>query len=459
MRRLLAGLVAALLVTYAAGMPEPPDPEPPVIREVAAPSSGAGGGIWYCAWVDAGALSDATLAIGSAVDTTAFISLPSPIANEEPDTAELAIAGPGGSAEDVAEIVRRGAAPGFVEMSNGPAAVSAIVLKDTAMSGDSCVASVSKLWHLPGGTTREGRSTLLRLYNPFPENAKLTISATSEFGNTPLPNLRTFDVPGRSWRDIDLTIEVPFFDDLALTVASEEGLVIPSLIVSGETGEASWPGTGLSAQWEFPIVNPAGMVSTLMITNPGQADVTVEVDVYGSRGATQGADVIVVSPGVPTRLALEDITDRASGVRIRADGPVAAVVVAEDPVAADSSQDESDGEGEGTIARIAGTTGASRPAMTWLVVGPGSIEGATSSLWLLNTSGEPITVTLTPLTTLGRPSPVDKVVVPAGSNLRVPGESSGIVGYLIDATQPISASWSVEAQWGVTLGSGVALDE
>lgn len=458
MRRFLGVSAGLLLVALAAGMPAPPPPEEIDFQQVVSPvTDSASGGIWYCPWIDAGALSDTFLTVGNVPDVTAFISLPSPIANEVPDTAELLIPGPGAFAKDVAEIVRRGAAPGFVELSAGPGAVSTAVATDVSLAADTCVASVSKLWQLPGGTTRAGITTILRLYNPFPENAKLTISAISEFGNAPLPALRSIDVPGRSWRDFDLAVEVPFFDELALTVASDEGLIIPALVIRGDGGgEAAWPGTGLSTTWEFPVIDPGGLSPSLVVTNPGESDVIIEIDVFAEDGAIPAAETMTVNPDIPARIALDDYAGVGTAIRVRADGPVAAVVVAEDLLLTDSSQDEADDEQPPL--RLAGTIGLQTQARRWLVVGPGSVPDSSGAVWLLNTSEQPVTVTMTHLTGSDREPRVEKIVVPPTSNLRVPVSGSGVAGHLVEATEAISAAWSLEAPWGVAMGAGVNID-
>ncbi|NIR37025.1 MAG: hypothetical protein GWN79_09880, partial [Actinobacteria bacterium] len=80
-----------------------------------------------------------------------------------------------------------------------------------------------KIWYLVGGTTRDGRDLEVRLFNPFPDLAKVTVSGVSEFGPEPLPELgAVIDVPGRAWVDIDLDEIVPFLDDLMLVVGTEE---------------------------------------------------------------------------------------------------------------------------------------------------------------------------------------------------------------------------------------------
>ncbi len=59
------------------------------------------------------------------------------------------------------------------------------------LTGDRCVVSVPKVWHLVGGITAEGFSLELQLFNPFAESAKVRVEAITEFGSSPLSGSRT----------------------------------------------------------------------------------------------------------------------------------------------------------------------------------------------------------------------------------------------------------------------------
>ena len=177
---------------------------------------------------------------------------------------QVAGARPGAQLVEVGDLVRRGAAPGFVEYSDGPAATGAWVTGDQLLSGDRCTVAVSKLWHLPGLTTRQGREVTLRLFNPFLPLAKVSVGGATEFGALPLPELTTVDVPPRGWVDIDLNPLIPFFDNLTLFVTTEEGLVIPTVTVYGDGDEVSLPASGLSTTWEFPVVSVETLTPTVM---------------------------------------------------------------------------------------------------------------------------------------------------------------------------------------------------
>ncbi len=464
MRRILLLLIAGGLAAVAFVAPSPPEPEIPTFTGAALVEEGtsvAQGSVWYCPWINAGATRDSWLMLATATSVNATVTLPSPIPNEPADTAEVAMFDASAEPLEVASIVRRGDAPGFVEFDDGPAAVASIVVADapggsTLVAGDRCVTSAPKLWHLPGGTTREGRTTTLRLFNPFPEASKVTVSGTSEFGDAGLVSLRSIDVAGRSWVDVNLNELAPLLDELSLTVSADEGLVIPSLVVASDIDEATWPGTALSTTWEFPQVRQTGLTPSLALTNPGDEDVEVVIDVYDREGPIAEARTVTVPAGSPLRVAIGDLTEGYFGVGVRASGPIAAVTVAEDVSEASPGDDDSDEEQITAADRIAGTPGAAAAAERWLLPGPGAVPAATSSVWLLNSGADPVTVVMRPLGLAEAPS--EEVVLEAESVLRVVlPQQDATSGYLLEASGPISASWSVESGDGVAMVAGTAL--
>ena len=459
MRRFAGLLVVAALGVGAAAMIEPSPPDPPDFTGAVAPQpeARARSSVWYCPWADSGDLRDSDYALASVPPVNATVSLPSPIPNEAARQTNLSLAGPGAAIVDIEDIVRLGAAPGFVEFDDGPATASALITSDFSLAGDHCTVSIDKVWYLPGGTTREGRLLTLRLFNPFSELAKVSVSGVSEFGFVPLPELSPVDVPGRSWRDLELNPAIPFLDDLVLIVTTEQGSVVPalSLVVDGGD-EATWPGEGLSTLWEFPMVSTDGLMPELVIGNPATGPVTVEIDVFSTRAASPAALVVEVLPEAPLRVELSDIGEGAFGIRLRAGGPVSAVVVAEDPPPQTIEGEEPEEPIAGT--RIAATTGAREQASRWLLPGVGTPAGTQSSVWILNTNPETVTVTLEPLSSGTLPS--DKLQVEPGRIARynVP-TTAGISGYLIDSSLPISAGWTAQAPRGVVFVAGVAVGE
>lgn len=478
MRRFLALVMAGALAFLAwsavsadtTTVPEfgstvPPDPDGAVGKS----------SVWYCAWVDSGAIRDSSYEVATFVDVEASITLPNPIPNEGPDTLTLSIDGPGARSVDTSSIVRRGEAPGIVEFSNGPATASALVWSEALVTGDRCVVSVPKQWHLTGGTTREGAFSSLRLFNPFPDNAKVTVAAFSEFGSEPLASLALFDVPGRSWRTLDLTQTIPFLDDLAITVSTDPGLVIPSLVLADELGEGSWPGTGLSTVWEFPTAAIQEIPAVVSLANTSGGEVDVAIDIVTSEGTIIDAAQITVPAGIPVRVLLDDLAVAPFAAIVNASAPIAASVQAS-ALFAEPSEELGTGEDEpppedaaGTageegaeepveevvIDGVAGTIGLPTAALRWLVPGVGSAPDTVGTLWILNSGGDVSTITITPLGAEA-PAPEKLRVEPGTVGSFTPPWEPGIVpGYLVDASEPVTVAWSGSGPRGVVMVAGV----
>ncbi len=463
MRRLILLVTAAALSVVAFALPEPPAPEGPTFEGPSEVSDDATAqsSVWYCPWLNAGAQRDSWLMLASDANADIEVTLPSPIPNEEADRAEFSIEAPGSDPLEVGSIVRRGDAPGFVEFSDGPSGVAGVVTSDTVVTGDRCVSSVPKLWHVTGATTREARTSVLRLFNPFPEPAKVTVAGTSEFGDVGLVGLTSIDVPGRLWTDIVLNEIVPLLDDLALTISTEEGLVIPQLVVGTVTDEATWPGTALSTTWEFPVVRQTGLQPSLVVSNPGDVEVEIEIDALGVNESSLAARTEVVPPRSPLRIPLGDLVSGPFGVAVRSTGPIAAVVISEDPTRRPDEEQDIEGEEEEdeteVTSRIAGTVGAPQPVQRWLLPGPGAVRAAVSSVWLMNSHSEAVTVSLQPLG-VGELE-VEEVLVEAGTTVRIVlPQETGVSGYLVEAPTPISAAWAVESGDGVAFVAGISLD-
>jgi hypothetical protein len=460
MKRLIGLVLVAGAVAAASVLPEPaaapgPDFTGPEQRESVAPATAS---VWYCPWVASGALRDSVAMLASTVPVGARITLPQQIAGEEPDVDELTLPDAGAAVVNIGEIVRRGDTPMFVEFDDGPAAAAAIESSTELLTGDTCVTRIPKVWELPGGTTREGRTMTLRLFNPFPELAKVSVDGISESGETGLVDLQNLDVDGRTWRDVNLNQLVPLLDDLSLTVTSSEGFVIPTLVVAGTTDEASWPGVAPSRTWEFPVATVSPTFSpSVVLSNTGQDAAVATFDVFTAQGTTADVRDVEVLPGIPSRVDVSDLADGAFGLRVRSTEPVAAAVVAEESTTVLESGGDLDNEEAGGD-RIAGTIGVATPSQKWLLPGLQAVSDADATLWLLNSSSEPATVTLQPLGV--RSLAASKQSVPAGTQLGVPlGYDVTIGGYLIDSTAPISVAWSAEAANGLMFVSGTIVGE
>jgi len=485
MRRAAAVVIIAVLAALALFQTEPTAPQGPGLGfPVPADPVGAVGDetAWYCPWVDSGAVRDSTYDVATAVNVAGLITLPNPNPTLDADILAFQLADADARSVDTAEIARRGPAPGIVEFDDGPAVATTATWTDELLTGDQCVVSVPKVWHLVGGTTAEGFTLELRLFNPFPESAKVTVQAVSEFGSSPLGGFEGLDVPGRSWVTEDLSRVIPFLDNVTLTVRTETGLVIPALVLNNEIDEAYWNGIGQSTTWEFPVTSVPGLEPTLVLSNTGSIGASVVIDVFSTQGPMLEVTSLLVSPLQPVRLHLADFADPPFGIRVRSNAPIGAVIQAGPPGTFPRSELEGDdhsedvqpppdtgggdeaapGDGEPepvTLQGLAGTTGNVDPATRWLIPGVGVVPGADTTLWIMNPSGEQATVTITPLGASA--AGPNKIIIGPGWQVEIPFlevTETGTSGIMIDATVPVSAAVSIAGPQGVAFVGGVPVE-
>ena len=483
MRRAIAIIIVAVVGTLAFAQTGPIDESPPDFGTLPPEVGGATGdpSAWYCPWVASGALRDSTFALASIVVVDASITLLNPNPTEEPDVADVRLGGPGARSIDTGEIARRGMSPGIVEFDDGPAVATTAMWSDEMLTGDRCVVSVPKEWQLVGGTTAEGFTLELQLFNPFAEPAKVSVEAITEFGRSPLAGFESFDVPGRSWVTEDLSRVIPFLDIVTLTVKSESGIVIPSFVLNNGTDEASWPGTGQSTTWDFPVTSLPGLDPTLVISNTGSVGATVSIDLFTKDGPLLDPEGRIVSPLEPLRVHLADLAEPPFAARVRSNAPIGAVVqaapegtfpradvvlpedeeAAGDEVATDTTTDTTaDGEVvEPTLYNgVAAMAGNVEALKRWLVPGLGVVPGANTSIWVLNPSGEDATVSVKPLGVSAKE--VQEVMIPAGTYVEIPVapiSETGNSAMLVEGDVPISVAVSIAGPQGVAFIGGVGI--
>jgi hypothetical protein len=433
-------LLGALLAG-ASLMPAPdPEPEPlaGVIIDRPGLESPVDASIWYCPWAQASTERDSVFALAAMASAGAEFTFPVAIPGEEPDTARLEMIGPGAAALSLSDIAQRGDSPAFIEFDDGPSAATVTVVGDV-LTADACVAAGPDEWFFAGGSTRTGETLRLRLFNPFPEVAKVTISGFSEIGVEALGQLRSLSVNPRSWRDVDFEELLRQREALVISVRSDDGLVVPAMAFSNEADQAWWSGTGLSTEWEFPVARHLGLDdAAIVVANPGLAAVEVSVDVFTRTGPQRGAFIFTVGPEAPVRIALDDIPEAVIGARVTATSPVAAAVVA---------------TGEAGTAVTAGVP----TARAWLLPGLRSTGADEGLLWLLNSGDEAVTVTIGVLT--GVETINTKEVLEPGTIRRIAVDDVDALGYIVFAADPFSAAWSVTGTTGTAFSAGIPVPE
>ncbi|MBU1226249.1 MAG: hypothetical protein KJ698_03415 [Actinobacteria bacterium] len=432
----MAGLVAAgFLVSRPAA---PPEPLAGLIIEKPGLTSPTDAGLWYCAWAQSNAPRDSLLSIASMEPATATFTFPVAIPGTDPDTATLETVGPGASELQLSDIAQRGDSPFLIEFDNGPSAASVIVGGEM-LAADACVSQGPDVWYFAGGSTMPGEELTLRIFNPYPETAKVTVGGVSEIGVEALGDFRSWSINANSWRDIDLSQELNSRQDLVISVTVDEGYVAPAMALRTEGDDAWWPGSGLAEVWEFPVVGVPGMEGSLVVSNPGAATVSVTVDLFTPDGPVPGAVVLDLDRDTPVRIPLSGLAGATYGARVTATGPVTAAVVA---------------GGEGGLAI---TTGAAAGSRTWLLPGLRTAGLEEATLWLLNTLEDPVDVTVSILTGGGLVG--ETVSVEPGTVKEFGPVPEGGLGYLVDAPFPVTAAWSITSPTGIAYAAGLPVGD
>jgi len=395
-------------------------------------------GIWYCAWAQANASRDSLVSVASMQPASAALTFPVAIPGADPDTASLETVGPGASDLALSDIAQRGDSPFLVEFSNGPAAAS-VTVSGEMLASDACVSQGPDVWYFPGGSTMPGEELTLRVFNPFPETAKVTVGAVSEIGVEALGDFRSWSINARSWRDIPFEQELNSRENLVVSVEVVEGLVVPAMSLRTEADDSWWSGTGLSEAWEFPVVGIPGMDGAIVVSNPGVAAVTVTVDVFTPDGAVRAAIVEQLDRDTPMRIDLAGVAGVTYGARVSATGPISAAAIA---------------EGEGGLAIV---PGAAARARAWLLPGLRTAGLEQATLWLLNTDEDAIDVTVSILTGGGLIG--ETVSVDSGAIREVGPVPEGGIGYLVESPGEITVAWSITSPFGTAYSAGIPVGD
>lgn len=471
---LIAGLVAVVALVQVAPQPEPA-PNFGTIDAGDTDGAVSSPSTWYCPWVEAGDIVDTDILVATDVSVDVTLTLLDPIANEPPTVTEYNIVGPGAAGVDTGGLLRRGESPALVEISDGPAAAASLEWADAILSGDRCVVSVPKVWYLTGGSTQVGTFTEIRLFNPFADNAEVTITAFSEFGSDLVPDLDGFDVAGRSWATIDIGDFLPFRDELAFTITSTEGLVIPAIVRTDNRGEAMWPGSAPSRSWDFPVVTTGGLEPFISVISAGDDDVVVTVDILTTDGLVRDAREVTIASSVPTMIPLSDLAAPPFGVRVRSTSLIAAAVVAVVPAEeGDGGEGELPGDGTDTttttaddtsttapeivepfIRGLAGMGGIASPSSDWIVP-MGTLPDNETTMWIMNAGSDSVVVDVIPLGEVEILGSHETITIAAGTIYGVQVDVGiGIFGYHVVADGPVSVAWAMEGARGAALFAGI----
>ena len=419
MTRLL-GLVAVALTVFAAtALPVAQAPEAPAavpIGVVEAPSAGTSH-FAHCPWSRSDSLRSSAYTLLADGPAAFDLSMPESGSVDERVRGRIDAI----TAARIDNLRPVGTSSAFVEFSTSVGLAGVVAWGEGLLAGDVCSGTIPTSWHLPGGSTLEGESLVLRLFNPFTADARVDLWAFSELGSEAGEALEGLTVPALRTRIVALDELLPRRESLSIIVRPSQGSVIPVMVLDTGTDSAVWPGAGAGDGWEFPVAGAVGLRSDLVLTNEASIPVDFLVEVFDESGALLPTQVGRIPGPGQARVSLEGASGSAFGVRVTGDGPFGASVV---------------GRSEGGVAA---TVGVRTTATSWLVPGPGVVPSG-SRLRLLNAGVSEVNVTYLTLTPEGR-TRTSIISVPPNSVRTVHIADPEVAGVRASSDGPVTVGW------------------
>ena len=432
MTRIIGLVVAALAVVVATTQPAPGPPVPTVEMTTRAEApTGRASHFAHCPW----SRSDS-------IRSSAYSVL-----GEGPAGFDLSFL-EGGSVEDRlsgrtdANTAARvdnprpvGASSAMVEFSGNVGSVGVVTTGEGLLAGDLCSGRIPDSWHLPGGSTLEGESLVLRLFNPFTADARVDLWAFSELGIEAGEALEGLTVPAQRTRVVAIEELLPGRESLSVIVRPVVGSVIPAMVFDTGTDVAVWPGSGTGDGWEFPVAGAVGFRSDLVLTNEASIPVNFLIEAFDESGVQLPSQAGRIEGPGQARVSLDGLSSSGFGVRVTGDGPFGAVIVARSETG------------------VAATVGAQTTATGWLVPGPGVVASG-SRLRFLNAGVTELTATYRTLTPDGR-TRANVIGIPPNSVRTVHIAAPEVAGVRVTADGPLTVGWLATVSGGAMFSGAI----
>ncbi|HSS11783.1 MAG TPA: DUF5719 family protein [Acidimicrobiales bacterium] len=197
----------------------------------------------------------------------------------------------------------------LVQLDGGAAAVEQVVTGAQGMSTAACATAGSDHWYFADGTTQENSNLFISLLNPYPEDAIVDLSFTTEQGAEAPSDFQGVVVPAKSLIGLDLGTHLRRRAQLATTVSVRTGRIVAfkTQVATAGTAPATSPRVpGLSlilgapspatSLWWPDGLTADGMTERYQIYNPTQTEADVSLSVALDQGSADPF-AIKVPPG------------------------------------------------------------------------------------------------------------------------------------------------------------------
>lgn len=383
---LVVGIVVVLVV--AALVPTATESVPPVESSTAHLGAPGAGSTWYCAegTANPGGRATEEIQIGNlgGAETRAVVSVDGGD-GVAPVTRAVTVA-PGAVLRVPVASIAPIADPGVVVETTGgrPVVEHRITTGSDAALGP-CARGPSPVARFAAGTTAKGAELWLALFNPYPDDAIVDVTAITGSGVRSPTRLQGVVVPRTSRVTIALHDALPRVDTVATQVSVRRGRVVTEISQhldgsDGRKGIALSVGSTASRSWWFPVaLNGSGHHERLQIANPGSQDAQVVVrSALDAAASVEPERLVVPAESVVTADLSRIPPDIGFSLHVTASEPVVVELVG-----ASGSPQPADVQG------IATDLGITAGARVWAVVPRRFDAKSTDAVAVVSTDGRP----------------------------------------------------------------------
>jgi hypothetical protein len=293
-----------------------------------------------------------------------------------------------------------------VDLDGGGAVVEHQVTGAAGTSVSPCAATGSERWYVADGSTARDDTMLLALYNPFPEDAIVDLSFSTDKGRAVPADFQGLVVRGGQLGIVDVGLHVRRRDRIAATVTARSGRLVVDRIQMRAASTPKGLSLALAApspgkQWWFADGLAAdGVVERFSIYNPTADEAAVSLDLVldGDAAAAEPFDLTV-----PARQRIDVVANDeervpkgvAHAAAVRSLNGVPVVVERSISATAPASR-----------VGVAEVLGARRPASRWVLAEGAATDTLDEWVSVVNPTTSPVRVSVTALAS-GQPLAVE----------------------------------------------------
>ncbi|HVM01067.1 MAG TPA: DUF5719 family protein [Acidimicrobiales bacterium] len=431
------------------------------VMPTAAPP-GALSSTWFCV--------GATAAPGGSADGVVFIANPTggPVAGAvtvvpvQGEARSVPVTVEARSVTSVAlrDVVEAPFAAALVDVDGGQVAAELVVRGPLGSDAAPCSSRASSRWYFADGVTARDASLLLSLFNPFPEDAIVDLSFSTDQGRAAPAAFRPIVVPGRTLVVRAIGDHVRRRNAISTAVAVRTGRVIAAQTQTRTAPCAAGLSVALGApslgtEWHFPNgVVADGVAEHFAVSNPGPAEASVLFQVIADEAVVEDFERTVPARGRLDVVLNEEVgmprgVGHATTIRSLDGVPVVASrTLAYSPPSPRAGR--------------ADTLGARRAATRWLFPAGGSAPGTAVHLAVANVGEEPARFSAAGLVR-GEAVPlagIDDVEVGPGRRVVVAVQEhlgADPMPVLVTATAPVVVERDVQAGGGPGAWAGMGI--